>query len=94
MQAKVMEVDGSLAKMFFLLDGRIEWIYRGSSRLAPLFKEFEAARRRLETGVRVRRVAGAPGVSFFRIPQWRREIKILGEECNASEENFVLSTLV
>lgn len=35
--AKVEEVDSSLAKMFFLADKRIEWIYRGSTRLEPLF---------------------------------------------------------
>ncbi|XP_078334332.1 histone-lysine N-methyltransferase SETDB1-B-like isoform X2 [Crassostrea virginica] len=35
--AKVEEVDSSLAKMYFLADKRIEWIYRGSTRLEPLF---------------------------------------------------------
>ncbi|KAK3101842.1 hypothetical protein FSP39_006755 [Pinctada imbricata] len=35
--AKVEEVDSSLAKMFFLADKRTEWIYRGSTRLEPLF---------------------------------------------------------
>ncbi|KAJ8299143.1 hypothetical protein KUTeg_023203 [Tegillarca granosa] len=35
--AKVIEVDASLVKMFFLADKRIEWIYRGSTRLEPLF---------------------------------------------------------
>lgn len=35
--AKVEEVDSSLAKMFFLADKRIEWVYRGSTRLEPLF---------------------------------------------------------
>ncbi|XP_041367183.1 histone-lysine N-methyltransferase eggless-like isoform X2 [Gigantopelta aegis] len=36
--AKVMEVDASLVKMFFQADKRTEWIYRGSTRLEPLFK--------------------------------------------------------
>ncbi|XP_069131769.1 histone-lysine N-methyltransferase SETDB1-B-like [Argopecten irradians] len=35
--AKVMEVDASLVKMFFLADKRVEWIYRGSTRLEPLY---------------------------------------------------------
>ncbi|XP_050406600.2 histone-lysine N-methyltransferase SETDB1 [Patella vulgata] len=36
--AKVMEVDASLVKMYFQADRRTEWIYRGSTRLEPLFK--------------------------------------------------------
>ncbi|XP_067655240.1 histone-lysine N-methyltransferase SETDB1-like isoform X2 [Haliotis asinina] len=36
--AKVMEVDASLVKMFFQADKRTESIYRGSTRLEPLFK--------------------------------------------------------
>jgi hypothetical protein len=62
--AKVMEVDGSLVNMLFMLDGRTEWIYRGSLRLEPLFKEFDVAKRRKETGDRIRRVAGKLGVSY------------------------------
>lgn len=56
--AKVMEIDGSLVKMLYQLDGRIEWIYRGSARLEPLFKELEVAKRRKETGDRIRRISG------------------------------------
>lgn len=62
LDASVMEIDGSLVKMFFLREGRIEWIYRGSSRLSPLFKEFEAAKRRMQTGDRVRRITANYGV--------------------------------
>ena len=58
-----MEVDGSLVNMLFMLDGRTEWIYRGSLRLEPLYKEFDVAKRRKETGDRVRRIAGKLGVS-------------------------------
>ncbi|CAC5415707.1 SETDB1 [Mytilus coruscus] len=35
--AKVVEVDASLVKMFFLADKREELIYRGSTRLEPLY---------------------------------------------------------
>ena len=38
-KAKVIEVDASLVKMYFEADHRVEWIYRGSTRLEPLFKE-------------------------------------------------------
>ncbi|BFZ05005.1 hypothetical protein BsWGS_08044 [Bradybaena similaris] len=36
--AKVVETDASLVKMYFQADKRVEWIYRGSTRLEPLFK--------------------------------------------------------
>ena len=36
--ARVDEVDGSLVKMYFEADERVEWIYRGSTRLEPLYK--------------------------------------------------------
>lgn len=45
-----MEVDGSLVKMSFDADGRTEWIYRGSTRLAPLYTELSNAKARLESG--------------------------------------------
>ncbi|KAL7647262.1 UNVERIFIED_CONTAM: hypothetical protein RMT77_002520 [Armadillidium vulgare] len=38
-KAQVLEVDASLVKMFFPMDGRTEWIYRGSTRLSPLFNK-------------------------------------------------------
>lgn len=41
--AKVLEVDASLVKMVFHADHRTEWIYRGSTRLAPLYDELAAA---------------------------------------------------
>uniref|UniRef100_A0A8B9JA53 SET domain bifurcated histone lysine methyltransferase 1b n=1 Tax=Astyanax mexicanus TaxID=7994 RepID=A0A8B9JA53_ASTMX len=36
-RSRVEEVDGSLVKMLFLDDKRSEWIYRGSTRLEPMF---------------------------------------------------------
>ncbi|GFN93772.1 histone-lysine N-methyltransferase [Plakobranchus ocellatus] len=36
--SKVVETDASLVKMYFQADKRTEWIYRGSTRLEPLFK--------------------------------------------------------
>lgn len=47
--AKVEEVDSSLAKMFFLADKRIEWIYRGSTRLEPLFTALVSISKRTNT---------------------------------------------
>ncbi len=37
--ARVQEVDASLVKMYFEADKRVEWIYRGSTRLEPLYTE-------------------------------------------------------
>nr|XP_029497632.1 histone-lysine N-methyltransferase SETDB1-B-like [Oncorhynchus nerka] len=36
-RSRVEEVDGSLVKILFLDDKRSEWIYRGSTRLEPMF---------------------------------------------------------
>ncbi|GAB6033221.1 hypothetical protein CHUAL_012824 [Chamberlinius hualienensis] len=41
--AKVVELDASLVKMYFHADKRTEWIYRGSTRLAPLYSELANA---------------------------------------------------
>lgn len=37
--AKVVQVDASLVQMHFNADNRTEWIYRGSTRLGPLYIE-------------------------------------------------------
>lgn len=43
--SRVAKVDASLVEVEFLGDGRREWIYRGSTRLAPLYMELKAAER-------------------------------------------------
>ena len=48
--SKVKQVDASLVKLVFDVDGRTEWIYRGSTRLGPLFMELEQQRMRKEQG--------------------------------------------
>ena len=46
---RVIVVDASLVKLMFDADGRTEWIYRGSTRLGPLFTEMEQQKlRRLQ----------------------------------------------
>ena len=35
----MQEVDASLVQMYFDADKRVEWIYRGSTRLEPLYTE-------------------------------------------------------
>lgn len=59
-RARVIQVDASLVKVCFLIDGREEWIYRGSTRLA-LFQKIvsspqgNAAIRRIQQIVTVKR---------------------------------------
>lgn len=55
--ARVKEIDGSLVKMYFDADERTEWIYRGSTRLGPLYVEMLAAKDRLESGGRHRHIS-------------------------------------
>ncbi|XP_045118672.1 histone-lysine N-methyltransferase eggless-like isoform X3 [Portunus trituberculatus] len=62
-RAQVKEVDGSLVKMFFPpLEGRCEWIYRGSTRLSPLFHKKMNIQAQAEQPVRTirRRTAALP----------------------------------
>lgn len=44
----VMDVDCSLVQVHFESSSRVEWIYRGSSRLSPLYKEEMAASNRIQ----------------------------------------------
>lgn len=44
--ARVVQVDASLVQMYFDADKRTEWIYRGSTRLGPLFLEILKANTR------------------------------------------------
>ncbi|KAJ7373631.1 Histone-lysine N-methyltransferase [Desmophyllum pertusum] len=37
LKAKVMQLDCSLVKMLFQIDNRSEWLYRGSTRIEPLY---------------------------------------------------------
>lgn len=49
-----MNVDCSLVQVFFDNLSRTEWIYRGSTRLSPMFREEQNATSR-HTGVRTRK---------------------------------------
>lgn len=68
--ARVVEVDGSLVKMSFDADKRTEWIYRGSTRLAPLYNtEMAQLQARQDTA------AGTGSISRMRGMGVRRENK-------------------
>ncbi len=45
---RVQEVDASLVRLRFEVDGRVENIYRGSTRLGPLFMELQQQKKRKE----------------------------------------------
>ena len=47
---RVEVVDASLAQIFFVTENRHEWIYRGSTRLEPLFKQVASAEARKNQG--------------------------------------------
>lgn len=40
---EVIQVDASLVQLYFQADNRYEWIYRGSTRLGPLYHEYMKA---------------------------------------------------
>lgn len=49
--SRVLKVDCSLVYIHFESDNRNEWIYRGSTRLLPLFLELQAAERHRPRGL-------------------------------------------
>ncbi len=49
--ARVADVDASLVKMYFDADQRVEWIYRGSTRLEPLYTELVCFTRKKRVSV-------------------------------------------
>ena len=46
--SRVVDLDCSLAKMHFQSDNRYEWIYRGSTRLSPLYESEKRNAARVE----------------------------------------------
>lgn len=66
--ARVVKVDGSLVHMYFDADSRSEWIYRGSTRLGPLFLEMQAAANRQERGTHLAGKSQPPGVRTKNLP--------------------------
>ncbi|CAB3979514.1 histone-lysine N-methyltransferase SETDB1-like [Paramuricea clavata] len=51
-----MSVDGSLVKMLFQVDNRSEWVYRGSTRLDPLYTALVMGERTRSTKARSRKL--------------------------------------
>lgn len=58
-RTRVLQVDASLARIKFDADKRIEWIYRGSTRLGPLFTELEQQKQRIIQSKVMDRTGGA-----------------------------------
>ena len=79
-------MDGSLVKMFFPpLEGRCEWIYRGSTRLSPLFHKKMNIQAQAEQPVRTirRRTVALPSRVRGRGRVWvtGRQSVLLRSEC-------------
>lgn len=51
----VKDVDASLVQVQFTDNNRLEWIYRGSSRLSPMYEEEKAAKERMQHKTRAAR---------------------------------------
>jgi histone-lysine N-methyltransferase SETDB1 len=49
---KVEEVDASLVRLLFHVNNHREWVYRGSTRLGPLYLEMQEQKKRNESGMR------------------------------------------
>ena len=73
---KVVEMDASLVLLMFDKDKRTEWLYRGSTRLGPLFSEMEQRKARMVEGdhvvARGRRVHGKKTGPVI---EYRREVE-------------------
>jgi hypothetical protein len=80
-----MNVDCSLVLVFFDSLNRMEWIYRGSTRLSPMFKEEQNATKR-HTGVRTsNRKAGPVSLSLSK----KIDVKVQG----LKRKNLIFSSV-
>lgn len=81
----VVDVDCSLVQVFFEMLKRTEWIYRGSTRLSPMFREEQAATNR-STGVRTSRKIG-PNESQTVVQYTRKDEYGVPIESNQSNQD-------
>ena len=56
---KVQEVDASLVRLTFVADSRCEWVYRGSTRLGPLYIELQNQKQRRQKQQQPGQAAGS-----------------------------------
>ncbi|XP_060080758.1 histone-lysine N-methyltransferase SETDB1-B-like [Ylistrum balloti] len=96
--AKVMEVDASLVKMYFLADKRVEWIYRGSTRLEPLYTALANAEYNKSAG-KVKRhtnttVGKTPVVEYTRGVSETFSQQVVTPQANKTPSPQVPATLV
>ncbi|CAH0548832.1 unnamed protein product [Brassicogethes aeneus] len=86
----VINVDCSLVRVYFEQLNRMEWIYRGSTRLSPMFREEQAATNRLG-GLRTSRKAGpnesATVVQYTRPNDFNATSPEKGAENKENKEN-------
>ena len=80
--AKVSEVDASLVKIYFEADKRVEWIYRGSTRLEVLYKELANQEAKKMAG-RSSQIGGRMG--SYNIPRKKRPMVVYDREQTVQE---------
>jgi histone-lysine N-methyltransferase SETDB1 len=100
----IMNVDCSLVLVFFDSLNRMEWIYRGSTRLSPMFKEEQNATKR-HTGVRTSNRKAGPSESativqytknsdFEKPTENSRTVRAVARKSTARPENNSLGGFV
>ena len=91
-QTRVLQVDASLVRLKFEADARIEWVYRGSTRLGPLFTEFEQQKqRKLQQSEAQKSGGGFTRVTRHNTPSKRRNAPYIEYRRDAAEVDPVAS---
>ncbi|XP_053622146.1 histone-lysine N-methyltransferase eggless isoform X2 [Plodia interpunctella] len=85
---KVLQVDASLVEVAFE-DDRTEWIYRGSTRLAPLFLELQAAERQRARPLprSNQRRLNMPYVEYTRSEEQNKADALAAEQTRQQQQN-------
>ncbi|GFY58525.1 histone-lysine N-methyltransferase SETDB1-B [Trichonephila inaurata madagascariensis] len=76
-ETKVLDIDGSMVKMYFTASHRTEWIYRGSTRLKPLYDELANASRNVGRHRRHNIVPRRPHEPYV---EYTRDVKEVEED--------------
>ncbi|XP_026322572.1 uncharacterized protein LOC113232150 [Hyposmocoma kahamanoa] len=88
---RVLEVDASLVKVLFETDGRREWIYRGSTRLAPLYLELQAAERHRARPMPRNRLQNKPNMPYVEYTRSDEQeaAKVIAEAENKAQQEEI-----
>ncbi|XP_015923380.2 histone-lysine N-methyltransferase SETDB1-B isoform X1 [Parasteatoda tepidariorum] len=87
---KVLDIDASMVKMYFIESHRTEWIYRGSTRLKLLFNELQNAEEHRRAGGKNRRHNIVPRKPHQPYVEYTREEEVV--TLDSDDENEVQTT--